>query len=66
MLPYVSFQANTIVSMLPQESQPHLHSLRVSILYLDKSPQSNALKILLAFLKDEVTTRDRPAFSDSR
>lgn len=52
--------------MLSQESQPHLDSLGMAIMYLYQTSQSDPLKVLLALLVDKVAPRYCPAFDDSR
>ncbi len=61
MLPYVHLHTNTIISMLPEESQPCFYRLRIGILNLYQAPKCDSLKVLLAFFKNEITPRDGPA-----
>lgn len=66
MLPYVSFHSNSIVCMLSQKSEPNFNGFRMAIMYLNKTPQSDTLEILLALLVDKIAPGDCPAFGDPR
>lgn len=64
-LPNISLHPHPIISMFPQERQPHLLCLRLPIPNLNKSPQSLPLEILLALLMNKTASRHRPPFHNS-
>lgn len=66
MLPDVRLHPNSIECMLAKKSQPCLYCLWVTVLDLDESAESDALKILLALFVNKVASRDGPAFDDAR
>jgi hypothetical protein len=51
--------------VFPEESQPCLDRLRVTILDLDQTAKCDPLKVLLALLVYEVTASHGPAFGDT-
>ena len=66
MLPYISLHSDAVVSMLSQKSKPYFNCFRMAIMYLDKTPQGDPLKILLTLLVNKITPRNCPAFGDPR
>jgi hypothetical protein len=52
--------------VLPEESKPGLHGLRISILDLYQSAKSDSFKVLLALLVHKVASGYSPAFDDAR
>jgi hypothetical protein len=65
-LPDVGLHTNSVEGVFPEESQPRLHGLRISIFDLNQSTESDSLEVLLALLVYEVTSRDGPTFDDAR